>query len=730
MSALTYLRQLVRWFHGHRTVVIVIGACLLIEMAFNAFVPVAFQRLIDDAITPRNDTALVHILVALGVAAIVTTAAGTFGDYMYARLSVGVLGRIRQRLFDHLQTQSPAFYQKYSAGEISARYSTDLAGVEQTLGSWIPWAWKPALDVVAYNAVMFTVDWQLALLSQLLWPMVLLGPRIFAPKASSAASERKAKEAVILTTIDEATAGRNVVRAFGLEARMSERFSRQVAALARTSRRGAFFGSALERSAGVGILILQLVVLGVGASRAFTGSISVGGLAAFYTVFNSLSNALLYLAQYSTILISSAAGLARIEQMLREQSSVPDAPDAVDLAPFHGAITLHDCVYIPEPGRRILDGVSLTIRHGEWVAFVGPSGSGKSTVLNAIMRAFDPTHGSISIDGHDLRTVTRTSFIRQSAVVFQDSFFYNSTIRENLRLGRIDATDADIEAACRDAEIHESIMAMPRGYDSPVGERSSLLSGGQRQRLSIARALVRDPRILILDEATSALDPGTESAINATLERLARGRTVLAVTHRLASTVNCHRIFVMKHGQLAESGTHRELMAEGGLYAKLWRTQEGIHISDDGSSAGITVERLKLIPLLATLDESMLLELSRSQFMSETLPTGRNVVVEGDRGDTFYILARGRVEVVRRDATGQQQVVAELEDGDHFGEFALMHDAPRSATVRTVLPSTFLTLHRKQFQQLLDRSPAVRAAILAQDVERTSAANETQLGTR
>ena len=720
MNPFTYLLHLIRWFRSHPVAVAIILACLLVEMAFSAFVPMAFQHLIDKAITPRDGTVLAHVLLALAAGTGFAMLAGLLGEFIYARVSNDVLGAMRQRLFDHLQSLSPAFFQKYTTGDLAARYSTDLTAVEQTLTTWIPWGWKPLFDLLAYNAVMFTIDWRLALLAQVIWPLALLGPRYLVPRAGAAADERKLRDAELLSAVDEATAGRHVVRAFGLERTMGELFRDKVRALTLTARRSAFINSALERSSGIGVLIAQIAMLGTGAAMAFVGEITIGELAAFYSVFTSLAYSLLYLAQYSTSLINSAAGLARIEQVLAERTAVPDAPDAAELPPISRTIALRDCVFEPEPGRRILDGVSLTIAYGESVAFVGPSGSGKSTVLNAIQRAFDVDAGAVEIDGHDLRTVTKASFVRQSAVVFQDSFLYNTTIRENLRLGRLDATDAEIEAACRDAEIHDLIAAMPAGYDTPVGERGSRLSGGQRQRLAIARALLRNPRILFLDEATSALDPGTEQALNATLERLARGRTVLSVTHRLASTVACHRIFVMDRGRLVEAGRHDELLARQGLYASLWRKQEGIQTNADGTHADITTERLRQIPVLAPLDEAMLHELATDRFVTESLPAGRDVVLEGDPGDRFYVIARGRVEVRKRQPDGSVRSVKVLEDGDNFGELALLRDTPRSATIRTLVPCVFLTLKRRHFQHLLDRAPGVRAALLAQEAERTA----------
>ncbi|MEO8361457.1 MAG: ABC transporter ATP-binding protein, partial [Vicinamibacteria bacterium] len=379
--------RLLRWFKDRPGAVSIVAGCLVVEMAVSAFVPLAFSHLIDKAIAPRDTGVLIQVLMALGVATILATLAGVCGDYVHARLATEVLARVRQQLFDHLQNLSPSFFQKYSAGDLSARFSTDFAAVEQTLGSWIAWWWKPLLDVIGYNVVMFMVDWRLAMFAQLVWPMTLFGPRFFAPRAGAAAAQKKNREGHVLTAVDEATSGRHVVRAFGLEQHMGKRFGEKLTALAETAVRGAFFGSALERSANVGIQTLQIGVLGLGSLMALRGTITVGGLVAFYTVFVSLSSVLYYLAQYSASLINSAAGLTRIEDVLAERSAVADAPAAPDLPPLRGEVEFRDIVYAPQPARPILDRVTLTIHAGENVAFVGPSGSGKTTVLNAIMRS-------------------------------------------------------------------------------------------------------------------------------------------------------------------------------------------------------------------------------------------------------------------------------------------------------------------------------------------------------
>lgn len=720
MSPFAYVLRLIRWFKDHPGPVAIVLLGLIVEVAFEAYIPLAFEHIIDGAIIPRNPAVFTHTMIILAAGLVVATGAGLLIDFTYSKLATQIVADIRVRLFTHLQGLSASFFQKHPAGDITARYSTDLSAVEHTLETWLHSGWKPLLELAACNIVLFIIDWRLALVAQLFWPMALLGPRFFAPKATAAAAALKANESGLLSAVDEATGGRQVVRAFGLERTMTERFSAKVLGLTLVSRRGALFSSLLDRSSGTGIIIVEFLIIGAGTYMVLHDRMTVGQLVAFDTVASCFALAMLRLAQYFTELIHCAPGFARIEEIFAQKTALPEAANATELPPITRGIEVRELVFTPEPDRRILDGVTLTIRHGESVAFVGPSGSGKSTVLNAIMRSFDPHGGSIMIDGHDIRSVTKASFINQSAVVFQESFLYNTTVRENLRLGRLDATDAEIETACRDAEIHEIILAMPKGYDSPVGERGSLLSGGQKQRLAIARALLRNPRILFLDEATSALDPGTEIAINETLERLSQGRTVMAVTHRLASVTKLDRIFVMNKGQLAESGTHAELVARGGIYSILWKKQEGIHTSDDGTRADISVARLKQFPLLSKLDDAMLHELSVAQFVTETVPADRDVVVEGDHGDKFFIIARGRVDVLKRQPDGSNLSVKILEDGDNFGELALLRDTPRSATIRTLVPCIFLTLQRNHFQNLLDHSPDVRAAILTQEAERSS----------
>jgi ATP-binding cassette subfamily B protein len=327
-------------------------------------------------------------------------------------------------------------------------------------------------------------------------------------------------------------------------------------------------------------------------------------------------------------------------------------------------------------------------------------------VLQLLLRFYDPQAGAVTWDGIDLREVAQAELRARLSVVFQDSLLFDGSIRDNIRAGRLDATDADVEAAALAAELHDHVSTLPEGYDYQVGERGERLSGGQRQRLAIARALLRDPELLVLDEATSALDGNTESAIEHTLLEISRGRTVVSVTHRLSGAQHADRIFVLDAGTLAEQGTHAELLCSFGPYSELWRKQQGFHVAPDGDAVVVEPERLSLIPMLGVLDNATL-ERVAHRLVVEHVPADRLVLQEGDSGDHFYLIVRGRVCVSKRDANGVEHEVGVLETGDHFGEVALLHDVARTATVRTLLPSLFLTLRRAQFLELIALTPGL-----------------------
>jgi ATP-binding cassette, subfamily B, bacterial len=325
-----------------------------------------------------------------------------------------------------------------------------------------------------------------------------------------------------------------------------------------------------------------------------------------------------------------------------------------------------------------------------------------------MLRLRDPGAGAITADDHDLRTLTQASLRAHMAPVFQDSFLFDTTIRENIRLGRPAARDAEVEAAAREAEIHDFIVSLPQAYDTPVGERGARLSGGERQRIALARAILRDPTVLLLDEATSALDAQTEAAINATLERLGATRTIVSVTHRLTSVVGADRIVVLSHGRVVEQGTHGELLDRKGAYHRLWQQQTGFVISADGRRATLTAARLRALPAFAAMSDDVLARLAAC-FGSEHHPAGSTVVEEGQAGDKFYVIVRGTADVVQAAPDGGERLLRVLQDGDFFGEIALIDNVPRTATVRARTSCLLLVLAGDDFRRVLQSSPELRA---------------------
>ena len=678
---------------------------VMVEMAFNAMVPLSLSFLIDDGLTPHNYQAILLIVSALAAGAVAVSVVGLCRDRLYSVTQSSVLADLRQLIFEHLQRLSIGSHTRMEPGAVLSRFSSDLTSLENAMGMAIPWGLLPGFEAVISAALLLMLDWRLACVALILWPWTIFVPRLTGPRAATASLEYKARQSQLLGGLGENLSAQPLVKAFNLQSLAIAQFREASQALAQSSTRASFYNSIMARSTSSGILLIQVCVLGLSAYMAFYGKISLGTLVSFQGLLLMMSNSLLYVMEYAPNLVQAGAALSRVQELLREEPGVTDLPDAVALAPFKSAIAF-DRVDFSYAGPQLsLAGVDLRIPRGHNVAFVGSSGSGKSTALAMLLRFYDPIRGAISIDGRPLPSVLQTSLRAQMGVVSQESFLLNTSVSENIRMGKRDAGEAEIVRAAKAAEIHDAIMAMPQQYDTVVGERGGKLSGGQRQRIAIARAIIKDPPILLLDEATSALDPATEALINQTLRRLGRGRTVVAVTHRLASVTDADRIFVFAAGRVVESGSHPELLRIDGAYAQLWAKQSGFSTHSDGLHVSVTPERLSAIPILSELRPEQLEATARLCLQSSWRP-GEDVFRQGESGNLFYIIVRGRFRVIR-----DEQVVATLEDGDCFGEIALVMDRPRNATLRAVTPSVVLTLDRQNFQRLLRDSPRMQERI-------------------
>ena len=709
-TILVLIGRLAKLVLPYRSSVVLVAIGLAVEMAYASALPFSFKFIIDDGLIGGDHALLMGIIIALGLGGAAVSAIGLGRDYLFAKLAARAMGELRLRMFGHLQRLAVDFYARSRVGDVLGRFSNDVGSVETALVNSVSFGILPALDVLANTALLLWLDWRLALVTMLAWPFCLMGPRVFTRRAVAGSYARKSTEGETLSLVQENVQCQPMVKAFNLQDATVRRFGVYNTRLTGKVMRVAFLSALVERSATLGIMVLQVFVLAAGAWMVASEMMTVGTLTAFLALFLNASLSLTYVTQFVPTLVHAAGGLARIDELLAVEPAVADRPGALDMAPLSRRIAIENVSFGYSETLNV-SGVSIEIPASTSVAFVGASGSGKSTILNLLMRLYDPRSGRITFDDVDLRMTSQGSLRRQIGVVFQESFLLNATVRENIALARPEASQAEIEAAARAAEIHDTIAALPDGYDTVVGERGGRLSGGQRQRVAIARVVLRDPRILVLDEATSALDPGTEAAITDTLSRIGRGRTVISVTHRLASVVDADCIHVLDHGRVVESGRHADLLALHGHYARLWAKQSGFQLSQEGDVATVSPARLRQVPLFDQLDDATL-ELAAPLFVTERHPGGRTIIHEGDEGDRFYILVRGIVEIVATE-NDESRRVAIREDGDHFGEIALLRAVPRTASVRSLTPCTLLSLQRRQFDVLLQHAPQLRGRMEA-----------------
>ena len=675
--------------------------------AFITLQPLLLRALLDDAIVPGN-AALAALLIAGMVGLLLLHALGDLANhYLVARVVASVMSDLRLRIFTHLQRLSVSFYARSRVGDLLARFTTDLDGIERALADEVPPAIYCVLTVVAGAALLVAIEWRMAVALLVLLPVMPLLPRRLAPGAAGASDERQHAAARVLASMHENIAAQLVVRAFGLQALMRSRFADNLGGLARATRRAGLQSGLLTASMTASGYALLAIAMGSATFLALRGALTVGSVIAVFELLWFMISAVQQLSNVVEPFQRAAAGLRRIQELLDEEPEIAERPGAAPLPPLSRAIRFAAVDFAFPGGGTALKAVDLTLPARKTIAIVGQSGSGKSTLLALLLRFHDPTRGTVSFDGHDLAHASPASLALQVGAVFQESFLFDATIGENIRLGRCEADDAEVEAAARAAGIHEFLSGLPLGYGSPAGEGGARLSGGQRQRVALARALVRRPAVLVLDEATSALDPETEAGIVATLKELGGRHTLISVTHRLATARHADLIVVMADGRVAEQGTHETLLAARGVYARLWDQQSGFVISPSGRDAAIEPRRLAAIPLFSSLTPELHARLA-TRFTTMDVPVGRTLFEEGERGDMLYVIVRGRVGVARRGPEGAELHVSVLEDGDFFGEIALLEEVRRTATVRALTPCLLLVLDRGEFRDLLAHAPDLR----------------------
>lgn len=544
---------------------------LTLQEAFKVALAFSLKFIVDDILPTRDFNLFGLLLLVLLTGFIFSSLAGLAGDYLVAKLTTYFVNDVQMSLFEHLQTQSSEFYTERVTGDLLSSFTADLNAIDKVIDRLVD-AIASLITIVLTIAMMIFLEWRLALAMMVVVPLLTLGSRIFAVRATEASARLQASKASVLAALQENVMAHMIVCAFGLQRAMRKQMQQRFAEQADSNIRADFLSQLIGTTSGLSIMLVRLLVIAIGGWLMLRGWLTSGGLLAFLSLLATAGDHGTKLAKKAVpAILKSVGAIKRIRDLMDKRPNVVNQVGAIKLPRFSEEIWF-DEVYFGYPHRDyVLKNIDLVIPAGQTVAFVGESGTGKSTIIKLIERFYDVSSGQITIDGFDVRSVTLESLRQQIGIVFQEPFLFNTTLRENIRMGKLNATDQEIEQAARAAEVHQAICSFPKGYDTLAGEMGAQLSGGQRQRIALARAILRNPSILILDEATSALDVATEAAILDTLSRLKQNRTIIWVTHRLSSVQHADCIFMMHKGRIVEKGCHDALMRQGGRYYALWQ---------------------------------------------------------------------------------------------------------------------------------------------------------------
>ncbi len=528
-----------------------------------------FRYFFDHVLVRHDTTALWRIIwAALGLFALHSLL--SVRQYvLLARVGQRLVTGFRLRVVEHLTRLSLDFFVKRRTGELLSRVTSDV-GTIQNLATSVPVdLTKQAVTLVGAMGLLLFMNWRLCLMIVSIVPLVVLVARLFGRRLKALSTEAQDRLAESTTIVEELVSGIKLVKSFLMERHEVDRLA---ANLNQTD------AVALRRARLLGVFVpvitlLTLVgalgVLGYGGVQVIAGAMTPGDLVAFLLYGGILMGPFSAMARVFTQVKEAQGAMQRVMEILNERPTVVDPPHAAPLPPVRGRVDVHGVTFSYEPGRPVVKGVTLTAEPGQVVALVGPSGGGKSTLVHLLHRFYDPDSGWIALDGRDLKTITLADLYAQVALVPQETILFGGTVGDNIRFGRHGALPAAVAAAADAAHAHGFIQALPQGYDTVVGEKGVRLSGGQRQRIAIARAILKDPRILILDEATSALDNESEVLVQDALDRLMRGRTTFVVAHRLSTVQRADQIVVLDRGEIVERGTHDELLSSRGLYHRL-----------------------------------------------------------------------------------------------------------------------------------------------------------------
>lgn len=547
--------------------------CIIMSAAANLYVPWIIKDMIDKVLMER-DMVLLN-LIAVGIV-VVFFFRGIFfygQSYLVSYIAQRVIIDVREKLYVKFQKLQLAYYEKKQTGTIMSYITNDVAALQAALVDSLIELVTESSILVGSLVMMFYLDWKLSLVTLIVVPLIGQAMKIFGRKLKKSGSLIQERTAEITSLLQETISGVRVVKSFAREDYEIDRFQKQNDLNFKANMKSVQLSSLLTPTVEFLAAVIVTVILWFGGYQVVSGALTAGALIAFLTYAVNLANPVKRISRVYGTINKAMAAAERVFDVLDTQEDLRDKPEAKELPKISGKVKFDHVSFGYKDGVNVLHDLSLIANPGQVIAFVGPSGAGKSTIANLIPRFYDVTEGAITIDDIDIRDVTIKSLREQIGVVPQETMLFSGTIKENIRYGRLDATDEEIIEAAKAANAHNFIMNLSDGYDTKIGERGVTLSGGQRQRMAIARAILKNPRILILDEATSALDTESEEIVQEALDKLMVGRTSFVIAHRLSTIVHADKIIVLDNGRVQEMGTHQELMQTGGLYSHLYNIQ-------------------------------------------------------------------------------------------------------------------------------------------------------------
>ena len=679
------------------------------QVSFFILYPISFKYIFDHVIPAKDYSLLAQVILQILLLMVFCSLGAYLQTKYMAKVGGLILAELRANMVHKLNTVPSRFYSNLDTVDLLSRFASDMDRLENSLTRALPMMVETILVTLGCLLTILSIDWRLALAAFVLLPIGFFGNAILGPKEEFLNTESRNLKNKMLASVEDFLDSWLLIRAYKDKSCLRGRFENSNQKYTDSASNYSYCINLTPVLSEYGVNLSLAVLVIAGAIFAIQGSLTMGAFVGCFALLRKVADGSAKTARSYFVFMNAIRPFRRIQKLLAEESDSESSLQPIQLTPLTQEIRFENVTFGYHPSKHVLDSLNLLIPAGKSVALVGTSGAGKSTITKLVMRIVQPQSGLISFDGVDLQQASFDSLRRLCGTVLQDHHLFRGTIAENIRFINRNATMEEVVSVAKQALIHDLITQLPHGYDTMVDERGSSLSGGQRQRIAIARAFLQNPSLLILDEPSSMLDPVTEASIHALFMKLAAGRTVIMVTHRLACAQSCDKIVVLDQGKVAEEGTHQQLFDKQGLYRNLWDKQNGFNINSHGYFK-VTPDRLRAIPIFSDLDLPILENIA-GEFNTEIFEPETTVIQEGAKGDKFYITVRGSLQVLKKGPGGIDKKIAVLRDGDHFGEIALLQSVHRTASLRTLAHTSCLSLSHERFRRLVESQPQLLAKL-------------------